>query len=176
MLKYLLEHNLIDGSCLTVTGKTMAENLAGCPGLKEGQDVILPLERPIKSSGHLQILYGNLSPQGAGEAGHPAAVDPRCQPSSGATSPLHGLPAASQERCTLAAGPDRVPSQQARSADAPCPRCAAVGKITGKEGLVFEGRALCFDCEEDMLAALERDQEQFKVWSSRGGWKGGGPG
>ena len=39
----------------------------------------------------------------------------------------------------------------------------AVGKITGKEGLVFEGRALCFNCEEDMLAALERDQEQFKV-------------
>ncbi len=39
----------------------------------------------------------------------------------------------------------------------------AVGKITGKEGLLFEGRALCFDCEEDMLAALEQDQEQFKV-------------
>ena len=39
----------------------------------------------------------------------------------------------------------------------------AVGKITGKEGLLFEGRALCFDCEEDMLAALERDQQQFRV-------------
>jgi dihydroxy-acid dehydratase len=38
-----------------------------------------------------------------------------------------------------------------------------VGKITGKEGLVFEGKALCFDCEEDMLKALEKDQEQFKV-------------
>ena len=48
----------------------------------------------------------------------------------------------------------------------PAPTCA-VGKITGKEGMVFEGHALCFDCEEDMLAALEKDQEQFKA--SRGG-------
>lgn len=65
MLKYLMEHGLIDGSCLTVTGKTLAENLDTCPPLKEGQDVILPLDKPIKSSGHLQILYGNLSPEGS---------------------------------------------------------------------------------------------------------------
>eukprot|EP00889_Picochlorum_renovo_P005652 jgi/Picre1/32682/NNA_008027.t1 len=65
VLKYLMEHGLIDGSCLTVTGKTLAENLDTCPPLKEGQDVILPLDKPIKSSGHLQILYGNLSPEGS---------------------------------------------------------------------------------------------------------------
>ncbi|PSC73296.1 dihydroxy-acid dehydratase [Micractinium conductrix] len=102
VLKYLHQNNLIDGSCMTVTGRSLADNLATCPGLKEGQQVILPLNKPIKSSGHLQILYGNLSPDGS------------------------------------------------------------VGKITGKEGMVFEGHALCFDCEEDMLAALEKDQEQFK--------------
>jgi dihydroxy-acid dehydratase len=46
----------------TVTGKTVAENLRDVAGLKAGQDVILPIEKPIKPSGHLQILYGNLSP------------------------------------------------------------------------------------------------------------------
>lgn len=102
VLKYLLEKNLVDGSCMTVTGKSLAENLEACPGLKEGQDIILPLETPIKSSGHLQILYGNLSPEGS------------------------------------------------------------VAKITGKEGLKFEGHALCFDCEEDMLDALSKDQASFK--------------
>eukprot|EP00887_Chlorella_sp_A99_P005970 scaffold27.g5970.t1 len=109
VLKYLLEHRLIDGSCLTVTGKTLAENLAACPGLKAGQQVLMPLDRPIKPDGHLQILYGNLSPQGS------------------------------------------------------------VGKITGKEGLVFEGTALCFDCEEDMIEALAQDPEQFRASA------GGGP-
>lgn len=43
----------------------MAENLAGVPELKAGQDVVLPLERPIKESGHIQILYGNLAPEGS---------------------------------------------------------------------------------------------------------------
>ena len=93
---------MIDGSCLTVTAKTMAENLSLCPPLKQGQDVILPIETPIKPDGHLEILYGNLSPEGS------------------------------------------------------------VGKITGKEGLEFEGKALCFDCEEDMLEALSQDSNQFK--------------
>jgi dihydroxyacid dehydratase/phosphogluconate dehydratase len=46
-------------------GKTMAENLAGCPDLKAGQDVVLPVESPIKATGHLQILYGNLCPDGS---------------------------------------------------------------------------------------------------------------
>ncbi|KAA6421157.1 MAG: dihydroxy-acid dehydratase [Trebouxia sp. A1-2] len=64
VLKYLLEKGLLHGDCLTVTGKTLAENLAALPGLQEGQNVIVPLEKPIKSSGHLQILYGNLAPEG----------------------------------------------------------------------------------------------------------------
>ena len=65
VLKYLWENNLIDGSCLTVTGKTLAENLAELPGLESGQKVILPLNKPIKESGHIQILRGNLVPEGA---------------------------------------------------------------------------------------------------------------
>jgi dihydroxyacid dehydratase/phosphogluconate dehydratase len=53
--------------CLSDTpaGQTMAQNLAGCPDLKAGQDVVLPVESPIKSTGHLQILYGNLCPDGS---------------------------------------------------------------------------------------------------------------
>ncbi len=65
VLKYLLEKNLLDGSCLTVTGQTIAENLKDLPALKEGQDVILPVEKPIKSSGHIRILKGSLAPGGA---------------------------------------------------------------------------------------------------------------
>eukprot|EP00879_Flechtneria_rotunda_P016939 GHRR01017734.1.p1 GENE.GHRR01017734.1~~GHRR01017734.1.p1 ORF type:complete len:271 (+),score=90.02 GHRR01017734.1:270-1082(+) len=118
LLKYLLAQGLIDGACLTVTGKTMAENLAGCPDLKEGQDVVLPLDKAIKSSGHIQILYGNLAPEGS------------------------------------------------------------VAKITGKEGLQFKGEALCFDCEEDMIEALEKDTDRFrgKVIVIRYEGPKGGPG
>ena len=65
VMKYLLEKDLLDGSCLTVTGNTIAENLADIPGLKQGQDVILPLEKPIKESGHIRILRGTLAPGGA---------------------------------------------------------------------------------------------------------------
>jgi len=65
VMKYLLEKDFIDGDCLTVTGKTIAENLAALPGLKAGQDVFMPLERPIKPSGHIQILRGNLAPGGS---------------------------------------------------------------------------------------------------------------
>jgi len=65
VMKYLLDKGLLDGSCLTVTGKTIAENLADLPGLKEGQDVILPLEKPIKETGHIRILRGSLAPGGA---------------------------------------------------------------------------------------------------------------
>ena len=65
VMKYLLEKGYLDGDCLTVTGKTLSENLQPLPGLAAGQDVIRPLERPIKPSGHLQILRGNLAPQGA---------------------------------------------------------------------------------------------------------------
>jgi len=64
VMKMLLAEGLIDGSCLTVTGKTIAENLAELPGFTLGQDVIRPLNNPIKESGHIQILKGNLSPDG----------------------------------------------------------------------------------------------------------------
>lgn len=95
VMKLLLAEGLLDGSCPTVTGRTVAENLADVPGLKEGQDIVRPLSEPIKATGHLQMLYGNLAPEGS------------------------------------------------------------VAKITGKEGLAFKGTALCFDCEEDMLKAVE---------------------
>lgn len=65
VMKYLLDKGLLNGECLTVTGRTVAENLRDLPGLKPGQDVIMPLERPIKPSGHLQILRGNLAPGGS---------------------------------------------------------------------------------------------------------------
>jgi dihydroxy-acid dehydratase len=96
VMKYLLEKELLRGDCITVTGKTLAENLADLPGLADGQEIIFPLDKPIKTSGHIQILRGNLAPGGA------------------------------------------------------------VAKITGKEGLVFDGPANVFDAEEDMLHALEQ--------------------
>ncbi|MGV2334241.1 MAG UNVERIFIED_CONTAM: dihydroxy-acid dehydratase [Planctomycetaceae bacterium] len=65
VLKYLLEKGLIDGSCLTVTGKTLAENLAPLPGLKANQQIIQPLEKPIKATGHIRIMRGNVCPDGA---------------------------------------------------------------------------------------------------------------
>ena len=98
VMKYLLEHDLLDGDCMTVTGQTVAQNLADLPGLKAGQDIVHTLENPIKPTGHLQILRGNLAPQGA------------------------------------------------------------VAKITGKEGDRFSGPAKVYDCEEDMIAAVEQKQ------------------
>ena len=65
VMKYLLEKGYLDGSCLTVTGKTMAENLADLPGLAAGQRVIVPIETPIKASGHIRIMRGNFCPDGA---------------------------------------------------------------------------------------------------------------
>ena len=65
VMKYLLSKGLLHGDCLTVTGKTIAENLAEVEDLKEGQDVIMPMETPIKASGHLRMLYGNLAPDGS---------------------------------------------------------------------------------------------------------------
>lgn len=84
-------------------GKTLAENLQDVPDLKEGQMLIYPIDRPIKASGHIQIMYGNLAPEGC------------------------------------------------------------VGKITGKEGLEFEGPARVFDSEELMLKAVEAGPQQLKV-------------
>ncbi|RNC88291.1 MAG: dihydroxy-acid dehydratase [Winogradskyella sp.] len=65
VLKYLLKKGLIHGDCLTVTGKTLAENLLNVEDLTEGQDVIKPLENPIKATGHLRMLYGNLATDGS---------------------------------------------------------------------------------------------------------------
>jgi len=65
VLKYMLQEGYLHGDCLTVTGKTMAENLAECPGLKEGQQIIFPFSSPVKPTGHIAILEGNLAPEGA---------------------------------------------------------------------------------------------------------------
>ncbi len=94
VMKYLLKKGLIHGDCMTVTGKTLAENLAELPDLKEGQDVIMPLDKPIKETGHIRILYGNLASKGS------------------------------------------------------------VAKITGKEGLKFEGPAVVFDDEFDAIDGI----------------------
>ncbi len=65
VMKMLLERGLLHGDCLTVTGKTLAENLASVPGLKEGQDLIMPFDKPLKETGHIRILYGNLATKGS---------------------------------------------------------------------------------------------------------------
>jgi dihydroxy-acid dehydratase len=65
VLKYMLENDMLHGDCLTVTGKTLAENLADVPDMEEGQDVFRPLDNPIKKTGHIRILYGNLAEGGS---------------------------------------------------------------------------------------------------------------
>ncbi len=65
VMKHLLAAGLMSGDCPTVTGKTVAENLAELPGLSDGQEIIRPLDQPIKPTGHIQILRGNLAPEGA---------------------------------------------------------------------------------------------------------------
>jgi dihydroxy-acid dehydratase len=65
VMKYLMEQDLINGDCMTVTGKTIADNLSGLPGLKAGQDVFMPMDKPIKETAHIQILKGNLAPGGS---------------------------------------------------------------------------------------------------------------
>jgi dihydroxy-acid dehydratase len=66
VMKYLLKHGYLHGDCVTVTGKTIAENIAHAKDFDfEKQDVIYPLEKPIKATGHLQILYGNLAEKGS---------------------------------------------------------------------------------------------------------------
>jgi dihydroxy-acid dehydratase len=98
VLKYLLKKGLINGNCMTVTGDTMAKNLQNVPDLHDGQKIIRPLSDPIKHTGHIQILRGNVAPEGS------------------------------------------------------------VAKITGKEGLFFQGPATIFDSEEEMILALELKQ------------------
>jgi dihydroxy-acid dehydratase len=65
VMKYLLRHGLMDGTCMTVTGKTLAENLDPLPDLTPGQKVVHDVDHPIKKTGHIQILKGNLAPEGA---------------------------------------------------------------------------------------------------------------
>ncbi|KXK19488.1 MAG: dihydroxy-acid dehydratase [Saprospiraceae bacterium] len=65
VMKYLLDHGLLHGDCMTVTGHTLAENLASLPELTSGQDVLWPICNPVKSSGHIQVLYGNLATEGS---------------------------------------------------------------------------------------------------------------
>ena len=94
LMKELLDRGLLHGDCLTVTGKTLAENLADVKPYPEGQDMMRSLDNPIKKDSHLVILYGNLASEGA------------------------------------------------------------VAKITGKEGLVFTGKAKVFDAEEQALQSI----------------------
>jgi dihydroxy-acid dehydratase len=94
LMKRLLDRGLLHGDCMTVTGKTVAENLADVAGYPEGQDIVRDFDNPIKPEGHLVILYGNLAPEGA------------------------------------------------------------VAKISGKEGLRFEGTARVFHSEELALQAI----------------------
>jgi dihydroxy-acid dehydratase len=75
LMKYLLGEGMLNGDCLTVTGRSLAENLAEVDGLDPGQDIIRPLEDPIQKNGHIQILRGSLAPEGAvakitGKEGH----------------------------------------------------------------------------------------------------------
>ncbi|EJT76092.1 dihydroxy-acid dehydratase [Gaeumannomyces tritici R3-111a-1] len=98
LLKFLVKEGLIDGSGMTVTGKTMKENLEKLPGFPEDQPIIRPLSNPLKPTGHIQILYGDLAPGGS------------------------------------------------------------VGKITGKEGLRFQGKARCYEYEDAFIESLERGE------------------
>lgn len=98
LLKFLLKEGVIDGSGMTVTGKTLAKNLENVPDFPSDQTVIRPFSNPIKETGHIQILRGSLAPGGS------------------------------------------------------------VGKITGKEGLRFEGKAKCYDDEDLFIEALERGE------------------
>src|SRR5262249_51957710 len=65
IVKMLLDAGLLNGDCVTVTGKTVRENVKGLPGLTEGQQIVRPLETPLHARGHIQILKGNLAPEGA---------------------------------------------------------------------------------------------------------------
>jgi len=97
LMKMLLDAGMLHGDCLTVTGKTVSENLKDVKPYSEDQKIIMPLNNPIKKDSHLRILRGNLAPDGS------------------------------------------------------------VAKITGKEGLIFQGKAKTFACEEDALQAVLND-------------------
>jgi dihydroxy-acid dehydratase len=96
LMKYLLKEGYIHGDCMTVTGKTIAENLESVPDLTEGQEVVFEINNALKSSGNIQILYGNLASEGC------------------------------------------------------------VAKISGKEGEYFEGTAVVFESEFEVIPGLEK--------------------
>ncbi|KAL1305787.1 hypothetical protein AAFC00_003952 [Neodothiora populina] len=98
LIKFLLKEGVIDGSGMTVTGKTLKENVENAPGFPADQTIIRPMSNPIKKTGHIQILYGSLAPGGS------------------------------------------------------------VGKITGKEGTIFTGKARVFDGEDGLIHAVERGE------------------
>ena len=98
LMKRMLDHGLLHGDCMTVSGRTLQENLADVADYPEGQEIIRRFDAPIKADSHLSILYGNVAPDGS------------------------------------------------------------VAKITGKEGLTFEGRARVFQSEEDALQAILADK------------------
>lgn len=100
VIKFMLDNNMLHGDCMTVTGKTLAENMADVPSLTENQKVIRPLDNPIKETGHIRILFGNLASDGS------------------------------------------------------------VAKITGKEGLSFEGPARVYDGEFAANAGIKAGEVQ----------------
>jgi dihydroxy-acid dehydratase len=117
LMKRLLDRGLLHGDCMTVTGRTLAENLAEVSDYPQGQDIVRDFDNPIKAESHLAILYGNLAPEGA------------------------------------------------------------VAKISGKEGLRFEGKARVFHSEEDALQAILNDDiERGDVVVIRYEGPKGGPG
>ena len=65
VMKMLLAEGMLHGDCVTVTGKTLAENVKDLPGLRAGQQIVRPVSNPLKATSHLQILRGNLAPEGA---------------------------------------------------------------------------------------------------------------
>jgi len=94
VMKYLLEKGFLKGDCLTVTGKTIAQNLVEMKGLADGQKVIYPIEKPIKDSGHIRIMRGNFCPDGAvakitGKEGLKFSGPAKCYDSE--EDMLHGL-------------------------------------------------------------------------------------
>ncbi|BDD04980.1 dihydroxy-acid dehydratase [Aureibacter tunicatorum] len=115
-MKMLLEEGFLHGECLTVTGKTLTENLAEVPDLPEGQDLIRPISDPIKPEGHLQILYGNLASEGS------------------------------------------------------------VAKITGKEGLKFEGPARVYNNEFEAIEGIKSEVKEGEVIVIRYSGPKGAPG
>ncbi|REG96049.1 dihydroxy-acid dehydratase [Flavobacterium aquicola] len=95
VMKYLLKEGLLHGDCLTVTGKTIAENLASVPDLHDGQEVVFEIAKALKATGNIQILYGNIATEGC------------------------------------------------------------VAKISGKEGEFFEGTAVVFEGEKDVIRGIQ---------------------